>query len=136
MRPGVMRRPKPSSEAEQQYKADVTLAGRRAELLDTAREAEARFREAQARRAPDTEVRRLAEDFDAALTAAMRPPTPRSAPRSVPAATTTASSAARLGPRRGCTHLPPKPSTCSPCGRRTASTTSRSSRTTRRPSPG
>src|SRR6266705_2921633 len=60
MRPGVMRRPKPSSEAEQQYKADAALAGRRAELLDAAREAEARFREAQARRAPDAEVRRRA----------------------------------------------------------------------------
>jgi hypothetical protein len=72
MRPGVIGRPKPSSEAEQQYKADVALAGRRAELLDTAREAETRFREAQARRAPTAEVRRLAEDLDAALTAAMR----------------------------------------------------------------
>ena len=41
MRPGVIGRPKPSSEAEQQYEADVALAGRRAELLDAAREAEA-----------------------------------------------------------------------------------------------
>jgi hypothetical protein len=72
MRPGAIGRPKPSSEAEQQYKADAALAGRRGELLDAAREAEAKFREAQARRAPDAEVRRLAEDFDAALTAAMR----------------------------------------------------------------
>jgi hypothetical protein len=67
-----MRRTKPSSEAEQQYEADVTLAGHRAELLDVAREAENRFRQAQARRAPDAEVRRLAEDLDAALTEAMR----------------------------------------------------------------
>lgn len=67
-----MRRTKPSSEAEQQYKADVAVAGRRAELLDTAREAEDRFRQAQARRAPDAELRRLAEDLDAALTEAMR----------------------------------------------------------------
>jgi hypothetical protein len=67
-----MRRTKPSSEAEQQYEADVTLAGHRAELLDAAREAENRFRQAQARRAPDAEVRRLAEDLDAALTEAMR----------------------------------------------------------------
>ena len=67
-----MARQTPSSEAEQLYKADAALAGRRGELLDTAREAEAKFREAQARRAPDAEVRRLAEDFDAALTAAMR----------------------------------------------------------------
>jgi hypothetical protein len=72
MRPGVVRRPKPSSEAEQQYKADVELASRRGELLDAAREAESRFREAQARRAPEAEARRLAEDLDAALTAAMR----------------------------------------------------------------
>jgi hypothetical protein len=72
MRPGAIGRPKPSSEAEQQYKADAALAERRGELLDAARDAEAKFREAQARRAPDSEVRRLAEDFDAALTAAMR----------------------------------------------------------------
>jgi len=67
-----MRRPKPSSEAEQQYKADVELAGRRGDLLGTAREAESRFRQAQDRNAPDAEVRRLAEDLDAALTEAMR----------------------------------------------------------------
>jgi hypothetical protein len=72
MRPGVVGRPKPSREAEQQWKADVELAGRRGELLDAAREAEGSFRAAQARRAPEAEVRRLAEDLDAALTAAMR----------------------------------------------------------------
>jgi len=72
MRPGVKRRPKPSSEAEQQYKADMALAGRRAELLDAAREAEGQFRQAQAQHAPDGEVRRLAEDLDTALTDAMR----------------------------------------------------------------
>jgi len=72
MKPGVIGRPKPSSEAEQQYQADVTLASHRAELLDAARDAESRFRQAQARRAPDSEVRRLAEDLDAALTSAMR----------------------------------------------------------------
>ena len=72
MRPGVTRRPKPSSEAEQQYKADAALAGRRAELLDAAREAERQLRQAQARPAPGAEVRRLAEDLDAALTEAMR----------------------------------------------------------------
>jgi hypothetical protein len=72
MRPGVTRRPKPSSEAEQQYQADAALAGRRAELLDAAREAESQLRQAQARRAPDAEIRRLAEDLDAALTEAMR----------------------------------------------------------------
>jgi hypothetical protein len=72
MRPGIKGRPKPSSEAEQRYQADVALAGRRAELLDAAREAETRFRQAQARRAPDAEVRRLAEDLDATLTEAVR----------------------------------------------------------------
>jgi hypothetical protein len=71
MRPGILGRPKPSSEAKQKYAADVALAARRAELLDAARKAETRFREAQARRAADNEVRRLAEDLDAALTAAM-----------------------------------------------------------------
>jgi hypothetical protein len=72
MRPGVTGRPKPSREAEQQYEADLALGNRRAELLDAAREAEARFREAQARHAPDAELHGPAEAFDAALTAAMR----------------------------------------------------------------
>lgn len=67
-----MRRPKPSSEAEQQYKADVALAARRQELLEVGREVEDRFRQAQARHAPVTELRRLAEELDAALTAAVR----------------------------------------------------------------
>jgi hypothetical protein len=67
-----MGRAKPSSEAEQQYKADAALAARRAELLDTARDAESRFRQAQARHAPVAAVRRLAEDLDAALTEAVR----------------------------------------------------------------
>jgi hypothetical protein len=67
----MMGRRKPSSEAERKHAADVALAARRAELLDAAREAELRFRQAQARRAADTDVRRLAEDLDATLTAAM-----------------------------------------------------------------
>jgi hypothetical protein len=71
MRPGVLRRPKPSSEAEQLYEADVALAARRAELLDAAREAETQLRAAQARHAPDAEVRRLAQNLDTMLTAAM-----------------------------------------------------------------
>ena len=37
-----------------------------------AREAESQFRQAQARRAPVQEIRRLADDLDAALTEAMR----------------------------------------------------------------
>ena len=65
------RRYKPSSEAQQRYEADVALAGRRAELLDAASEAESQFRQAQARHAPDAELRRLALDLDSALTAAM-----------------------------------------------------------------
>ena len=71
MKPGVKGRPKPSSEAEQSYAADAALAARRSELLDAASEAESQFREAQARRAPDAELRRLALDLDSALTAAM-----------------------------------------------------------------
>jgi len=54
------------------YKADVALAEHRGELLETAREAEDRLRQAQARRAPATEIRRLADELDAALTAAVR----------------------------------------------------------------
>ena len=71
MRPGARGRQKPSSEAAQSYAADAALAGRRAELLDAASEAESQFRQAQARRAPDAELRRLALDLDSALTAAM-----------------------------------------------------------------
>jgi hypothetical protein len=67
-----MGRQRPSSEAEQSYQADVALAARQAELLDAAHEAESRFRQAQARRAPDAELYRLAVDLDTALTAAMR----------------------------------------------------------------
>ena len=67
-----MGRPKPSSEAEQQYKVDVALAARGDELLEAAREAEDRLRQAQARHAPVTELRRLADELDAALTAAVR----------------------------------------------------------------
>jgi hypothetical protein len=66
-----MGRQKPSSEAEQMYAADVKLAAQRAELLDAASEAETRFRQAQADRAPDAELRQLALDLDSALTAAM-----------------------------------------------------------------
>jgi hypothetical protein len=66
-----MRRQKPSSEAQQKHEADVAFAARRAELLDAAREAESQFRGAQARRAPEDELRRLAENLDTALTDAM-----------------------------------------------------------------
>ena len=66
-----MLRHKPSTEAGQKYQTDAVLAARRAELLDAAHEAESQLRQAQARRAPEAEIRRLAEDLDAALTAAM-----------------------------------------------------------------
>jgi len=72
MRPGASGRPKPSSEALHKYEADAALAARRAELLDLAREAESQLREAQGRRAPEPDLRRLAEDLDTALTAAMQ----------------------------------------------------------------
>jgi hypothetical protein len=71
MKPGVKGRQKPSSEAEQSYAADAALAARRSELLDAASEAESQFRAAQARRAPDAELRRLALELDSALTDAM-----------------------------------------------------------------
>ena len=72
MKRGVRGRQKPSSDAEQQYRDDVAFAARRADLLDAAGEAESQFRQAQARRAPVQEIRRLADDLDAALTEAMR----------------------------------------------------------------
>jgi hypothetical protein len=67
-----MVRQKPPSEAESNYQADVVLAAQRRELLDVAREAGNRLRQAQAGRAPQTEIRRFAEDLDTALTAAMQ----------------------------------------------------------------
>jgi len=68
----MLRRYRPSSQALREHAADSALAAKRAELLDAAREAEGAFRAAQDRQAPDAELRRLAEEFDAALTAAMR----------------------------------------------------------------
>ena len=62
-----MRRPKPSSEAEQQYKADVELAGRRGDLLGAAREADGQVRQSPEPNAHDAEERRLDEDLHAAL---------------------------------------------------------------------
>ena len=50
----------------------MALAAEREDLLGAARQAESVFRQAQGRRAPDAELLRLAEDLDAALTAAMR----------------------------------------------------------------
>jgi epoxyqueuosine reductase QueG len=63
---------KPSQESEQKYRADVAFAAEQDELLDAARAADAALRAAEARRAPVTELHRLAKELDAALTAAMR----------------------------------------------------------------
>ena len=65
-------RPTLINSSEQMYQADVAQAARRVKLLDAAREAEARFRQAQEGRAPAAELHRLALDLDAALTDAMR----------------------------------------------------------------
>jgi hypothetical protein len=63
---------KPSQEALTKHAADAALAARRGELLSAARAADAAFREAEARHAPVTELRRLAKELDSALTEAMR----------------------------------------------------------------
>lgn len=62
---------KPSQEASDKYAADVAVAAERGKLLDAARVADTALREAEARRAPVTELHRLAKDLDATLTAAM-----------------------------------------------------------------
>jgi predicted phage-related endonuclease len=62
---------KPSQEAAEKYAADVAAAAERDKLLDAARAADTALREAEARRAPVTELHRLAKELDAALTAAM-----------------------------------------------------------------
>ncbi len=63
---------RPSVEAERRHQADVALAARRGELLDAARQAESRFREAEARGEAEAELHRLAVELDTALTEAMR----------------------------------------------------------------
>jgi hypothetical protein len=67
-----MSRQKVSDEAMRRYEADMALAGRREELLATARDAEGKFRHAQAQHGPVSELRALAENLDSALTAAMQ----------------------------------------------------------------
>lgn len=62
---------KPSQEAEEKYAVDVSAAAQRGKLLDAARAADLALRQAEERRAPVTELHRLAMDLDAALTAAM-----------------------------------------------------------------
>ena len=115
-----MRRPKPSSEAEQQYNADVALAERRAEFLEAAREAEDRLRQAQARHAPVTELHRLAEELDAALTAAVRAAYAARRAAIGPLGYDDRIYGARRWPSRTCTPSRPKLSTCSRCARTTA----------------
>jgi hypothetical protein len=63
---------KASQEAAAKQAADAALAAKRGTLLDAAREADIAFREAEARRAPVSELHRLAKELDAALTAAMQ----------------------------------------------------------------
>ena len=63
---------KPSQEALDRHKADTAEAANRDKLLDAARAADVRLREAEARRDPVIELHRLAKELDAALTAAMR----------------------------------------------------------------
>jgi hypothetical protein len=63
---------KPSQEALNLYAVDVAEAAERGKLLDAARAADAAMREAEASRAPVTEMYMLAKELDAALTAAMR----------------------------------------------------------------
>jgi epoxyqueuosine reductase QueG len=63
---------KASQEAAEKHAADVAAAAERGKLLDEARAADKALREAEARRAPVTELHRLAKELDAALTAAMR----------------------------------------------------------------
>jgi hypothetical protein len=63
---------KPSQEALDRHAEDVAAAGEREKLLDAARAADIALREAEARRAPVTELYRLAKELDATLTAAMR----------------------------------------------------------------
>jgi hypothetical protein len=68
----VKKRQQASSEALNKHAEDVALAGKFDDLYEDARQAEARLREAQARRAPLAEQRPLAVALDSALTAVMR----------------------------------------------------------------
>jgi hypothetical protein len=63
---------KPSQEALDMHAADAAVAEERGTLLDAARAADVALREAEARRAPVTELHQLAMNLDGALTDAMR----------------------------------------------------------------
>ncbi len=68
----IPKRKPASQQAQARYEADTALAEQFGELLEQAVTAEQALRDAQARRADLRELRALAKDFDAALTAAMR----------------------------------------------------------------
>ncbi|HLI36103.1 MAG TPA: hypothetical protein VKV80_02020 [Streptosporangiaceae bacterium] len=68
----MMRRHQVSAEALRRHADDVALAAKFDDLLAAARRAEQDLRAAEARATPVAELRRLALDLDAALTAAMR----------------------------------------------------------------
>jgi hypothetical protein len=68
----VIKRHQVSTEALKQHADDVALAAKFDDLLEAARQAELVLREAEAHATALTERRRLALQFDAALTAAMR----------------------------------------------------------------
>jgi hypothetical protein len=61
-----------SDEAQARHAADVELAGKFTALLEAARAAEAKLRQAQADGAPVTELHDLGKGLDAALTEVMR----------------------------------------------------------------
>jgi hypothetical protein len=61
-----------SEEAEEKHAADVALADQFTELMEAARTAEARLRQAQARATGLQELHDLGKALDAALTEAMR----------------------------------------------------------------
>jgi hypothetical protein len=68
----MMRRHQVSAEALRRHADDVALAAKFDDLLAAAHRAEQDLRAAEARATPTADLRRLALDFDAALTAAMR----------------------------------------------------------------
>jgi hypothetical protein len=68
----IPRRKPASQQAQARYEADAALAEEFDGLLERARSAEQALRDAQARRADLREQRKLAQEFDAALTGVMR----------------------------------------------------------------
>jgi hypothetical protein len=70
--PSIARRKPVSAEAQRKYDADTALAARFDDLLSRARDSEHALREAQAARAPLTDLHRLGQDLDRALTDVMR----------------------------------------------------------------